>query len=90
MIKFSSFTGDELQTKLIKPCPYLLPCGICDKAGDTSCVQYGVYKIEQEYVDKNDFSCETCLYRDKGKHEEPCKNCCQNYTNHWRFDETAN
>ena len=49
--------------------------------------QDNIQKIEQEYVDKDDYSCETCLYRCKSEHEEPCKNCCHNYVNHYRFDE---
>lgn len=42
------YKNQEIQ--FIKSCPYLLPCGICDKTGETPCVQYGVQKLEQEYV----------------------------------------
>lgn len=75
----------NLEAQLIKPCPYLLPCGICDKTEKESCVQYGVYKIEQEYIDNGNDSCETCLYRDiyrdKDEHEELYRTCCHNYIN---------
>ena len=77
------------EAQLIKPCPYLLPCGICDKTEKEPCVQYDVHKIKQEYINNGNDSCENCIYRNKGEHEEPCRTCCHNYINLWRLDETA-
>ena len=44
------------------------------------------YKDESQYVYDG---CDKCKYRNKAEHEEPCKNCCHNYVDKFRFDETA-
>lgn len=51
--------------------------------------QDDVQKIQQKHINNGNDSCESCVYKNKGEHEEPRKTCCHNYITHWKLDETA-
>lgn len=45
-IKNLKYSGEMWDTAVpIKPCPYLLPCGFCEKRDGLLCSQYEQYKI---------------------------------------------
>jgi len=88
MIDTLVLNGYKVWCKHLYGLPYNIFFEIDDNAVfKTEDKQDDVQKIQQKYINNGDDSCESCVYKNKGEHEEPCKTCCHNYVNHWKLDE---